>query len=121
MLDLRGEERADGRVGLAKFYAPYLSHCHLHFSESPAYLRHLGALDEQNPRKPAVIVPNMLPPKSNCMATSGFHTVCCIDACEVLMAGLEQQVSEPVAAPALIAAVVSAMPSDTVAAPRNLI
>ena len=36
------------------------------------------------------------------------------------MAGLEQRVSEPVAAPALIAAVVSAMPSDTVAAPRNL-
>ena len=86
MHDLRGEERADGRVGLAKFYAPYLSHCHLHFSESPAYLRHLGALDEQNPRKPAVIVPNMLPSKSTCMATSGFHTVRRVDACEVLMA-----------------------------------
>ena len=88
-------------------------------SESPAYLRHLGALDEQNPRKPAVIVPNVLCSKSNCMATSGFHTVRRADACEVPMAGLEQQVSEPAAAPALIAAVMLAMPSDTVAAPRN--
>ena len=82
-------------------------------------MRHLGALDEQNPRTPAVIVPNMLPSKSHCMATSGFPAVRRADACEVPMAGLEQQVSEPVAAPALIAAVVSAMPSDTVAASCN--
>jgi len=120
LMDLEAVERGDGRVALGKFYATYLAGGSVHFSESPAYLRHVGALDEHNPRQPSVIVPNVMYAKSNCMATSGFHSVCCIDACEMMMAGLEEQVSQPAASPALVAAVVSAMPSDTVAAPRNL-
>jgi hypothetical protein len=120
LMDLEDEERDDGRVRLAKFYGPYLEGTSFHFSESPEYLKHLGALDEHNPRDPSVIVPNMMYARSNCLATSGFHSVCCIDDCEVLLSELEQKVSEPSVSPEVIAEVVSGISSETVAAPRNL-
>lgn len=120
LLDLDDEEKDDGRVRLDKFYGPFLSGGSFHFSESPEYLRHLGALDEANPRRPSVIVPNILYSKSNCMATSGFHSVCCIDHCEVLMSDLEQRVAQPMASAQVIASAVASIPSETVAAPRNL-
>jgi len=120
LMDLEDEDREDGRVRLAKFYGPYLEGTSFHFSESPDYLRHLGALDEHNPLQPSVIVPNVMYARSNCLATSGFHSVCCIDDCEVLLGELEQKVPEPFAAPGLIAEVVAGISSETVAAPRNL-
>merc|ERR1719162_1737674 len=45
LMDLEDVEREDGRVGLGRCYADGTGH----FVESPAYLRHLGALDEHNP------------------------------------------------------------------------
>ena len=83
-------------------------------------MRHLGAVHDHNPQRPSVVVPNVMYAKSNCMTTSGFHAVCCIDHCEVLMSDLEQRPLQPKAPAAQIAEVVSAMPSDAVAAPRDL-
>eukprot|EP00932_Pfiesteria_piscicida_P008222 SRR837773.18563.p2 GENE.SRR837773.18563~~SRR837773.18563.p2 ORF type:complete len:348 (-),score=127.82 SRR837773.18563:67-993(-) len=118
-MDLESEDLADGRVGLASFYGPYLAGTSFHFSESPEYLKHLGALDDRT-AQPSVIVPNIMYSRSNCLATSGFHSICCIDDCEVLMASVEEQVSGGRASAAAVAAAVSGLPSDTVAAPRNL-
>merc|ERR1719254_409420 len=94
---------------------------HWYFTETPAYLKHLGALDDADPVRPSVIVPNILYGRSNCLATSsGFHSVCCVNQCDALMETLERSVARPVASPSVIAECVAVLPSDTVAAPRNL-
>jgi len=120
LMDLEDVERDDGRVRLSNFYAPYLANVSFHFSESPEYLRHLGALDDRNPKQLSAIVPNLLYAHSNCLAESGFHLVCCIDDCEILFSDLEQKVAGPAGVPATVAAAVASISSDTVAAPRNL-
>mmetsp|Transcript_109401 Transcript_109401/g.275205 ORF Transcript_109401/g.275205 Transcript_109401/m.275205 type:complete len:601 (+) Transcript_109401:72-1874(+) len=119
LLDL--EERNDGRVLLTKFWGPYMKDEHYYFTETPAFLKNLGALDDADPLRPSVIVPNIIYARSNCLATSSsFHSVCCVDQCNVLMETLERNVAHGVARPGLIAELVAALPSDTVAAPRNL-
>merc|ERR1719491_1461966 len=121
LMDLEDEEREDGRVRLAKFYGSFFADdLDFHFSESPDYLRHLGALDDRNPREMSAIVPNLMYAQSNCLSTSGFHSICCIDDCEVLMSNLEQQIVGSTDAPASVAEAIATISSETVAAPRNL-
>jgi len=118
-MELEGEDRSDGRVLLSKFYAPFLAGEHNFFSESPDYLRSLGSLDESEPSKPRVIVPNIIYGRQFCLAAD-FQSFCCIDQCNILMESLERAIARPFAPPSLIADLVSALPSDTVAAPRIL-
>jgi len=121
MLALEGWERNDGRVLLTNFYSPYLQGIHEYFLERPAYLRSLGSLDETDPKRLSVIVPNFLYGRSFCIATdAGIQSFCCVDQCNALMEALERSIAHPVASPGLIAELVEALPSDTVAAPRNL-
>jgi len=90
------------------------------FSESVQYLRHIGALDESNPKRISVVIPNYIQSQSNCLAGSSFYSVCCFDECEGLLGHVEQEVKGPSASPSHIAAVVANLHSDTVYAPRNL-
>merc|ERR1719282_70573 len=120
LMELEDQDRNDGRVRLSKFYRTYMAGGSGVFSESPEYLKHLGALDESDPKRPSVIVPNFIYARSNCLATSGFHSLCCIDECNRLMETLERSVEHPVASPGSVAELVAALPSDAVAAPRNL-
>merc|ERR1719433_381932 len=55
-----------GRVRLSKFYQATVQGLTSHFSESPDYLRHLGVLDETDPRQPSVIITNYVNGKANC-------------------------------------------------------
>jgi len=120
LMDLN-QDRNDGRVPLGKFWGPSWDDEHHYFTESPEYLKHLGALDESNPQELSVIVPNIITGRSNCLAASdGFHSLCCIDQCVGLMEALERDIAHPVATPSRIAELVAALPSDTVVAPRNL-
>jgi len=121
MLDLEGWDRDDGRVLLTNFYSPYMQGIHEYFLERPAYLRALGSLDETDQKRPSVIVPNFLYGRSFCIGTdAGIQSFCCVDQCNALMEALERSIAHPVALPGLITEVVEALPSDTVAAPRNL-
>jgi hypothetical protein len=113
------EERGTGRVLLSDFYKPALDGA-WQFQESVAYLRELGALDETDPAKPRVIIPNFMGSPSNCIASSSFYAVCCMDECEGLLSHLERQIAAPEATPARVAAVVTDLPSSSVAAPRTL-
>merc|ERR1719393_15618 len=117
LLDLEAGDT--GRVPLSAFYRAGLSGKWF-FNENVDYLRELGALDETDPRELRVIVPNYLNSPSNCLAGSGFYDVCCIDECHALLHQLEEKIASPTAEPARIAALVAALPSDTVDAPRNL-
>merc|ERR1719437_137483 len=109
-----------GRVRLNKFYQAAFENQTSHFKESPDYLRHLGVLDETDPRQPSVIVTNYMYSRANCVAASGLYSICCIDECEALMAQLERNIANPVASPSQVAELVAALPSDTVSVPRNI-
>jgi hypothetical protein len=109
-----------GRVRLDNFYRNRLDNASWNFVESVPYLRQLGALDESDPNQMSVIITNYLNSPSNCVSSSKFYSVCCIDQCEQLLGGLEEHVSAPYATPAQVIEFISALPSDTVKAPRIL-
>merc|ERR1719296_299707 len=113
------EHGGSGRVTLSKFYSG-IDDRDWPFIESASYLRNLGALDDSDPTRLSVIIPNFLSSPSNCVAPSGFYSVCCLDECEGLLSQVEQAVASPSATVERLVEVVSELPSDTVAAPRNL-
>mmetsp|Transcript_76902 Transcript_76902/g.178358 ORF Transcript_76902/g.178358 Transcript_76902/m.178358 type:complete len:559 (-) Transcript_76902:57-1733(-) len=85
------EAKGTGRVRLADFYGSAIHHGQWQFSETVDYLRQLGAIDESDPASLRVIIPNYLYSPTNCLASSSFYAVCCIDECEDLLGGLERQ------------------------------
>eukprot|EP00927_Polykrikos_kofoidii_P067255 TRINITY_DN62767_c0_g1_i1.p1 TRINITY_DN62767_c0_g1~~TRINITY_DN62767_c0_g1_i1.p1 ORF type:complete len:558 (-),score=84.63 TRINITY_DN62767_c0_g1_i1:219-1892(-) len=114
------EESGTGRVRLDKFYGSVLNSDTWQFMESLPYLRQLGALDETDPKRIHVIIPNYMNSPTNCLASSKFYDVCCIDECEALLGALEVTIAAPDAEPSQIVSLVSSLPSDTVQAPRFL-
>jgi len=113
------EGKKAGRVRLSAFYNASL-YSHWRFNEKTDYLKKLGALDDSDPQQPKVIVPNYVMSRPNCLEASNLYAVCCRNECEDLMSRLEKQIGSYVADPTVIADLVAALPSDTVAAPRNL-
>mmetsp|Transcript_97908 Transcript_97908/g.154268 ORF Transcript_97908/g.154268 Transcript_97908/m.154268 type:complete len:556 (-) Transcript_97908:195-1862(-) len=113
------ESNSIGRVKLADFYKPALDGS-WQFQESVDYLRQLGALDETESEEPRVIITNYLYSQTNCIASSGFYSVCCKDECEGLLGHLEEKLAASEATPAEITALVMDLPSSTVSAPRVL-
>merc|ERR1712085_140554 len=83
-------------------------------------LRNLGVLDERDPQRLTVMIPNYLMSKANCLSKSGFYAICCSNECEGLLRHVEGSIASASASPARIADVISALSSDTVDAPRNL-
>lgn len=88
--------------------------------ESVEYLRKFGCLDETNPSRPSVIVPNYINAPSNFVLSTDIYSVVCYDECEPIMVQVEQKVAAPSATPTEIAAVVQGIPSASVTAPRKL-
>jgi len=116
---LKIEEAGTGRVRLSDFYKPALDGAWT-FQESVNYLRQLGALDETDPANPRVIIANYLSSPTNCIASSSFYSVCCMDECEGLLGHLERQIAAPEATSTRIATLVSELSSSSVVAPRKL-
>merc|ERR1712194_867330 len=114
------DQHGTGRVPLRAFYEGYQNDPNHHFAESVGYLRNLGALDEPDPQRLSVMIPNYMISKTNCLANSGFYAICCSNECEGLLRHVEGSVASASASPARIADVISALSSDTVDAPRNL-
>jgi len=107
-----------GRAPLSQFYRAASNQ--FHFTETLEYLKHTHVLDQTDPTRPMVIIPNYMSSKSNCMKASVFYSICCPDECETLMAQVERHVQQPVAVPEQVNHAVSLLESDTVHAPRNL-
>jgi len=107
------EYRGTGRVKLSDFYKPALGGAWT-FQESVGYLRSLGLLDESDPIQPSVMIANYVTSKSNCIASSGFYSVCCKNECEGLLGYIEENIGASEAKPAAIAALVANLPSSTV-------
>merc|ERR1719456_730735 len=110
---LQVEYRGTGRVKLSDFYKPALDGSWT-FQESVGYLRSLGLLDESDPNQPSVMIANYITSHTNCIASSGFYTVCCKNECEGLLGHLEQKIASHEATPDTIAALIPTAPSPTV-------
>lgn len=98
------EDRDIGRVRLADFYSAALHHGKWQFSESTAYLRQLGALDESDSANLRVMIPNYINSHSNCVAASSYYSACCHNPCEAILGRLEQGLASPEAPAAAVAA-----------------
>merc|ERR1719389_1112239 len=109
-----------GRVRISDFYKKALDEGKWQFTESIDYLRNLGALDESDASNPRVIIPNYISGPSNCVASSAYYSVCCLDECEGILGQIEQRIAAPEATPSTIAALVAAIPSTTMPANRTL-
>merc|ERR1719422_2139044 len=116
---LKLENQGTGRVLLKDFYGAAAKGA-WQFSESVKYLRELGALDESDPARLKVIIANYINAPTNCVASSSFYSVCCIDECEALRGQLERTLAAPEATPERIAKIISTLPSPTVDAPRDI-
>jgi len=109
-----------GRVRISDFYKKALNEGKWQFTESVDYLRNLGALDESDAENPRVIIPNYISGPSNCVASSAYYSVCCLDECEGILAQLEQSISAPEASPSTIVSRVSMTPSASMPSNRTL-
>merc|ERR1719199_2326955 len=102
-----------GRVRISDFYGKALNNGKWQFSESIDYLRQLGALDESDSSNLRVIIPNYISGPSNCVASSAYYSVCCLDECESILGQIEQKIAAPSAIPKTITNLVSMIPSAT--------
>lgn len=116
---LEYEDAGTGRVRLSEFYKAALDG-EWAFSETVDYLRSQGVLDESDPRRPSVVVPNYISSRGNCLTTSSFYSVCCQDECQSLLGHLEKELGSATAEPSQITRLVQSLASDTVDAPRVL-
>jgi len=113
------EWNGTGRVRLQDFYTAAMQGNHL-FSENKDYLREVGALDESEPARPMVLIPNFLLSPANCLGGTRHYSVCCLSECEGLYRPLEEHLGAPEAPPERILAIVGRLASSSVAAPRAL-
>jgi len=119
LLDMAGNSGKVGRIRLHDFYNKSL-YSHWKFTERVDFLRTLGTLDESTASQPSVIIPNYLSSFPNCLKATTLYAVCCRNECEDLIGHLERQIATPMAPPERVAELVAGLPSDTVAAPREL-
>lgn len=108
-----------GRVPLKLFHSRP-NDDDLHFTESAEYLREIGALEESTFGRQSVLIANYVSGPSNCIASSAYYSVCCINECEGLMNELELMVNGPTAESSLLLRLVANLSSPTVDAPREL-
>merc|ERR1719274_429688 len=107
-----------GRVALGNFYGG-TSGGTWHFSESVDMLRQLGALDETARGGPRVLIANYMAQPANCIATSAYYSVCCLNECEAIMNEIEHAVKAPAASAERLLGIVGNISSATVDAPRS--
>mmetsp|Transcript_47838 Transcript_47838/g.86251 ORF Transcript_47838/g.86251 Transcript_47838/m.86251 type:complete len:531 (+) Transcript_47838:96-1688(+) len=90
------DHKGTGRVSLADFHgAP--THLHFTFAEKEDYLRKAGILAEDDMKKPEVLIANYLLGPSNCIASSEYFSVCCLNECEAIVTEIEKHLQAPAA------------------------
>merc|ERR1719450_4039 len=112
--------KGSGRVSLGNFYSGSKGKT-WQFAESLETLRKIGALDESSRvRGPQVLISNYLAQPTNCIATSAYYSVCCLNECEAIMNEIEHEVQAPTSSAERLLKVVSGISSATVEAPREI-
>lgn len=116
------EDDEQGCVPLASFYKRMFESkgADWQFGENVEYLKQNGMIDQSDPGNLKIMVANYLNGPANCIASSHYYAVCCIDECESLLGHIELQLQAPTAPSDVLASVVAALSSSTVAANRTL-
>ena len=113
------DEEGKGIIPLHKFYSQP-ENADYHFTESQEYLDKVGALQQTERGNAYVRIANYMTGPSNCIASSSYYSVCCLNECEVLMNELESHVLAPSASPQRLLGLARNLSSATVDAPRQL-
>lgn len=108
-----------GRVPLNIFHTQADSAVY-QFTESRDYLRQIGALDESVKSAPRVLIANYVGGPSNCIASSSYYSVCCLNECEILLNEIEGAIQAPISTPERLLSLIGNISSATVSAPRQL-
>lgn len=103
------ESECPGHVPLRDFYSSHFSRGNWQFTESVAYLRSLGALEESQREKPKLISTNYVLGANNCVATSKYYSQCCLNQCDGHLRTLEKAVAKSEVAPDDLQAAVKAV------------
>jgi len=106
-----------GRVPLHLYYEQ-VQNSVFKFQETKEYLRDIGALDESDFTRPKVLIANYVQGPSNCLANSGYFSICCISECESLMGLIESHLQVPAASAELLLSLVGNLTSATVDSPK---
>lgn len=109
----------DGRVVAKEVHESSVDGYRALFSEDLSDLEKLGVLDkevstasEDVAKGRRLIVPNYINSQSMCLSTASFYTVCCVNECDGLVAGLERGAAGPAAEPQKFADLVAALPTQ---------
>jgi len=85
-----------GRVRLSDFYSQ--KDGVWQFTEPSQQLREAGALDESSDfLGPQVMISNYLNSMSNCITSSPYYSICCLNECDTVFQQLEAHISGPTA------------------------
>jgi len=85
-----------GRVKLADFYRGLASGGAWQFHESAENLKQLGALDDSSAwLGPQVLISNYIVGKHNCISSSEYYDVCCLNECDGIFQHLEMRIGAP--------------------------
>eukprot|EP00927_Polykrikos_kofoidii_P009844 TRINITY_DN14127_c0_g1_i1.p1 TRINITY_DN14127_c0_g1~~TRINITY_DN14127_c0_g1_i1.p1 ORF type:complete len:522 (-),score=78.64 TRINITY_DN14127_c0_g1_i1:123-1652(-) len=98
----------DGQVPYEAFKTEP-AHASFQFTETAAYLQRGSALiqpsgyrkltDNDDGNDTFVLIANYMLGPSNCIAPSNYHSVCCLNECEIIMRSIEELAQAPILAP----------------------
>jgi len=88
------------------------------FTESEEYLREISAIDDSWHVEPRVRIANYVAGPSNCIASSKYYSVCCLNECDGLLNELEGSIKAPAASPERVVDLVSNLTSSSMLAPK---
>jgi hypothetical protein len=114
------ELRDSGHVRLRDFYEHALRDNTSTFLESVDYLLQIGAMEDTDPVEPRIVISNYLDGPNNCVARTGYYSVCCMDECADLYSHLENALRKPAATPAEIIPIAEGLASASMSQCRRL-
>merc|ERR1719161_290207 len=84
-----------GRVKMSDFYT-YSKDGLWQFLEPSEQLRQSGVLDESSMwLGPQVMIPNYINAMSNCITSSPYYSICCLNECDLVFQQLESRIAAP--------------------------
>jgi len=116
-----------GRVKLSDFYRSSQGGA-WQFLETSEYLSTIGALDTSSDSSgPQVIIPNYITGMNNCISSSHYYDICCLNECDGIFHHLEAQIQAPSASASEITRAIEQgialsplLSSSVLVEPRNL-
>jgi len=109
---LKFDVHQTGRVKISDFYRSTVEGA-WQFLEPTEFLRQNGALDESSASLgPQVIIANYISGMSNCITSSPYYAICCLNDCDQVFRHMEERIASPTATTSQIMDAVDSMPQE---------